>query len=97
MNWDKGFLSPTASWWDNTTALPLDPTNTEENARLEGQLRGWSFARRIAIKRRMVGKFIGLRGCDTPIEEVAMKIWALEERIRQAVDFEMMRGSSKWV
>jgi len=40
---------------------------------------------RVAIKRRKVGKFIGLVGMQTPIEEVEGRIrWCLERAIRVA-------------
>jgi len=42
---------------------------------------------RVAIKRRKVGKFIGLVGMQTPIEEVEGRIrWCLERAIRVARD-----------
>ena len=40
---------------------------------------------RIAMKRRMFGKFIGLRGMDTPMEEVSMKLKFMEARFWQLV------------
>lgn len=40
---------------------------------------------RIAMKRRMFGKFIGLYGMETPIAEVSMKLKFLEARFWQLV------------
>lgn len=54
----------------------------------------------IRIKRRKVGKFIGLRGCDTPIEEIDLK--AQWERARASVaikspgEFAFRRGFKRW-
>lgn len=38
---------------------------------------------RVNIKRRKLGKFMGLRGCETPIEEMERRIWFLEARLLQ--------------
>lgn len=40
---------------------------------------------RVAMKRRMFGKFIGLHGMDTPVQEVSMKLKFLEARYWQLV------------
>ena len=49
---------------------------------------------RIAMKRRMFGKFIGLRGMDTPIEEVSMKLKFLEARFWQLVALDRVADAS---
>jgi len=57
---------------------------------MPAQTRRWSATQisthdRVAIKRRKVGKFIGLVGMHTPIEEVEGRIrWCLERAIRVA-------------
>lgn len=40
--------------------------------------------KRVAVKRRKFGKFIGLRGCQTPTEELAARLELLETRTREA-------------
>ena len=42
-------------------------------------------AERVAIKRRKLGKFMGLRGCDTPVAETERRIGLLEARLERAV------------
>ncbi|KAJ9648347.1 hypothetical protein H2201_000532 [Coniosporium apollinis] len=44
---------------------------------------------RLAIKRRKFGKFIGIRGCETPREEVLLRLRFMQRRIRQSVEAEM--------
>ncbi|KIW07923.1 hypothetical protein, variant [Verruconis gallopava] len=39
---------------------------------------------RLAIKRRMFGKFIGLRGCETPMIEVEQRVKLLERKLKLA-------------
>ncbi|KAK8175445.1 hypothetical protein IWX90DRAFT_411989 [Phyllosticta citrichinensis] len=43
---------------------------------------------RLAIKRRKIGKFIGLRGCDTPIEESKKQVDFAIARIEKQVEME---------
>ena len=69
MNWDADFL-----------AAP-DPSSTEKEV-LDCHL---SPADRIQIKRRMLAKFIGFKGCDTPVSEVRRRVRFYDERIRLAV------------
>ena len=49
---------------------------------------------RVAMKRRMFGKFIGLRGMDTPMEEVSMKLKFLEARFWQLVALDRIADAS---
>ncbi|KAI9662261.1 MAG: hypothetical protein M1821_008428 [Bathelium mastoideum] len=42
-------------------------------------------AKRMEIKRRKLGKFIGLRGCETPVEEIAFKLQLLEAEMAQSL------------
>lgn len=51
---------------------------------------------RLAIKRRMFGKFIGLRGCETPVEEFEKRVRFLEEKIEREVRREREDGTAKW-
>ena len=60
-----------------------DENGTELRKRLAREIR-------IAMKRRMFGKFIGLRGMDTPMEEVSMKLKFLEARFWQLVALDRM-------
>lgn len=52
---------------------PVLPSQTGESA---NAYRGLSDKERIRIKRRKVGKFIGLVGMETPVEEIAGRIQA---------------------
>ena len=54
-----------------------------------------SSEQRIAMKRRKLGKFIGLRNCDTPIEEVAFKLQLLEAELQQ--NLRKVEPRAKWV
>ena len=53
-------------------------------------------AMRLGVKRRKVGKFIGLRGCETPAEEIAFKLQLLEaemaQNLRQVENHTLPRG-----
>lgn len=49
---------------------------------------GLAVAERLAIKRRMVGKFIGLRGCDTPLWEMELKMQWTQYRVRREIQAE---------
>ncbi|KAF2088243.1 hypothetical protein K490DRAFT_40170 [Saccharata proteae CBS 121410] len=42
-------------------------------------------AQRVQVKRRKFGKFIGLRGCDTPLSEVEMRLETTQARLRRIV------------
>jgi hypothetical protein len=46
---------------------------------------------RVMVKRRKLGKFMGLRGCETPIPEVERRIAILEARLDRAMRLEMAR------
>jgi len=63
------FSYPVAMGWDKEFLEDKDVADTE----------------RVAIKRRKFGKFIGLRGCETPVQEVARKIKRLEKRLDAAM------------
>lgn len=63
------FSYPVAMGWDKEFLEDEELTQSE----------------RVAIKRRKLGKFIGLRGCETPVQEVARKIKRLERRLEAAV------------
>jgi hypothetical protein len=56
--------------------------------------------RRIAIKRRKLGKFIGLVGCETPLEELQFKLDLLQAELSSSVQ-RMEQGTAlparKWV
>lgn len=51
---------------------------------------------RLAIKRRMFGKFIGLRGCETPIAEMERRVKFLEGKIERSVRRERDMMGRKW-
>lgn len=82
-------LSPTNPWrrhypasmnWDKEfLAQPHLLMSVEE------QKECLSSEERLAIKRRMFGKFIGLKGCDTPVEEMEKRVKFLEGRIERAI------------
>lgn len=54
--------------------------------------RGLTDVERIAVKRRKVGKFIGLVGMDTPIEEIEGIIRASMERAIKSSQEELKRA-----
>ncbi|GAB7345873.1 hypothetical protein MBLNU457_4120t1 [Dothideomycetes sp. NU457] len=88
------------AWWtdildseraDPAAAGSISPKTTSPTLMAApAQTRRWSASQmssrdRVAIKRRKVGKFIGLVGMHTPIEEVEGRIrWCLERAIRVA-------------
>jgi hypothetical protein len=58
---------------------------------------------RCRIKKRKIGKFIGLRGCDTPSHEYTQRIQFLEQRmekkVKQAIEEEDAKakvGFMRW-
>ena len=55
-------------------------------------------AKRVEIKRRKFGKFIGIKGCETPTEEIALKLRLLEEEMNENMRRLERRMSSgrKW-
>lgn len=50
-----------------------------------------STTERVAIKRRKLGKFMGLRGCDTPVDEMERRTRTLEARLERSMRNEMSR------
>lgn len=50
---------------------------------------------RITMKRRKLGKFLGMRGCQTPIGEVAFKLQLLEAELQY--NLRKVESRSKWV
>jgi hypothetical protein len=51
---------------------------------------------RVAIKRRMFGKFIGLRGCDTPVGEFEKRVKFFEGKVERGVRRERDLTGRKW-
>jgi len=51
---------------------------------------------RLAIKRRMFGKFIGLRGCETPVTEMEKRVKFLEGKIERSIRRERDLMGRKW-
>jgi hypothetical protein len=43
---------------------------------------------RLGVKRRMLGRFIGLKGCETPIGEVRRRIKFFEDRLERSIKLE---------
>ncbi|GAB7354745.1 hypothetical protein MBLNU459_g5155t1 [Dothideomycetes sp. NU459] len=98
-------LQEEADWWSQLIA----PSVTQDTAAASPKTRrrsssarpsrGLSDVERIAIKRRKVGKFIGLIGMDTPIEEVEgiirrsmeRAIHLAREELRKAEEWELRR------
>jgi hypothetical protein len=75
MNWDKEFLAQP----------PVSPGEWDRTKE-EWQL---STLDRISIKRRMVGKFIGLSGQETPAWEVRAKLTWLEKTFEARLEEEI--------
>jgi hypothetical protein len=59
---------------------PLDSTSSIAESNTTNHYAGLSDKERIRIKRRKVGKFIGLVGMETPVEEIAGRIQASLDR-----------------
>jgi hypothetical protein len=69
--------------WDNPwLRRPDDTTDPKELERLPTN------EERLVMKRRRVGKFIGLRGCQTPSYEVVKRFEWLEGRFEKALEKE---------
>ena len=65
---------------DETTAESFGSMTTSPTSRTSNPFAGLSDKDRIRIKRRKVGKFIGLVGMETPVEEIAGRIQASLDR-----------------
>jgi hypothetical protein len=65
---------------DETTAESFGSMTTSPTSRTSNPFAGLGDKDRIRIKRRKVGKFIGLVGMETPVEEVAGRIQASLDR-----------------
>ncbi|KAF2146472.1 uncharacterized protein K452DRAFT_282644 [Aplosporella prunicola CBS 121167] len=63
---------------------------------------GLNDSARLTIKRRKFGKFIGLRGCETPVKETQMRIELAQERLKLRMkelrdeEERMSHGFNKW-
>lgn len=64
----------------NTVEDLQTPVLPSQNGESANAYRGLSDKERIRIKRRKVGKFIGLVGMETPVEEIAGRIQASLDR-----------------
>lgn len=67
---------------------PEDPSSS----RTSNQYAGLTEKERIRIKRRKVGKFIGLVGMETPVEEIAGRIQASLDRAVERSREELRRN-----
>ena len=93
-------LSPTSEWrthypasmnWDRDfLAQPNMQMSREERAACLPD------EDRIAIKRRMFGKFIGLRGCETPLVEIEKRAKFLEGKVERALRRDRDLMGRKW-
>ncbi len=77
---DLTFMYPACMRWDKEFFTQV------KEAQAKGK--GLSAEQRMAMKRRMFGKFIGLRGMDTPMVEVETKIRWLEQRMQASIEAE---------
>jgi len=80
--------SPIASSEDNFGSV----TTTSPTSRTSNPFAGLSDKDRIRIKRRKVGKFIGLVGMETPVEEIAGRIQASLDRAVERSREELRRN-----
>ena len=71
---------------------PMLPSQPESEDNSRNQYAGLSDKDRIRIKRRKVGKFIGLVGMDTPAEEIAGRIQAGMDRAIERSREELRRN-----
>lgn len=95
---EGGAMTEEEAWWSdilnsepaNAAGSVSPKTTSPATIVTPSQTRRWSASQmsthdRVAIKRRKVGKFIGLVDMHTPIEEVEGRIrWCLERAIRVA-------------
>jgi hypothetical protein len=68
------------------------PGAAGSSASMSSQYAGLSDKDRIRIKRRKVGKFIGLVGMETPVEEIAGRIQASLDRAVERSREELRRN-----
>lgn len=73
----------------NTVEDLQTPILPSQNGESMNAYRGLSDKERIRIKRRKVGKFIGLVGMETPVEEIA-------GRIQQSLDRAVARSREEF-
>ena len=71
---------------------PVIPSQSESPVATRNSYAGLSDKERIRIKRRKVGKFIGLVGMDTPAEEIAGRIQASLDRAIERSREELRRN-----
>ncbi|KAF2403901.1 hypothetical protein EJ06DRAFT_527493 [Trichodelitschia bisporula] len=80
---------PACMNWDaRFLARPPPNLAPEDNFYLSAEERLW-------VKRRMVGKFIGIRGCDTPIGEAKRRIRFYEQIMERGMAVERRAMSYK--
>ncbi|KAF2723318.1 hypothetical protein K431DRAFT_220140 [Polychaeton citri CBS 116435] len=99
MNWDKDFLAKSSPRTPKTAFTPSGKTITplspeDQGGRGHGVLDKYSKLSkgdRLRIKRRKVGKFIGLVGMETPAEEIAGRIQASLDRATEKARREQLR------
>jgi hypothetical protein len=72
--------------------VPSQPEGQENSEESRNKYAGLSDKERIRIKRRKVGKFIGLVGMDTPAEEIAGRIQASLDRAIERSRAELRRN-----
>lgn len=63
----------------------IDQLLQDGDKEADTEWKGLSKIERLAIKRRMVGKFIGLRGCDTPDWEIDLKFRWMNDMIKKDI------------
>ncbi|KAK5172167.1 uncharacterized protein LTR77_003805 [Saxophila tyrrhenica] len=71
---------------------PIVQSQPEGSAAASNQYAGLTDKERIRIKRRKVGKFIGLVGMETPVEEIAGRIQASLDRAVERSREELRRN-----
>lgn len=93
-------LSPANPWhnqypacmnWDPNFLAKPDPLMSADE--MKSLL---STEERLGIKRRMLGKFIGLRGCETPLVEVERKLKFLDETMQRTLRRKRRLAERKW-
>lgn len=77
---------------DDIQAPILPSQSDEEMANAQNPYANMSDKERIRIKRRKVGKFIGLVGMETPAEEIAARIQLSLDRAVERSREEMRRN-----
>ena len=83
-DWFTQLINNSATSQNNEAETPTVASSSRRRSSSAKPSRGLTDAERIAIKRRKVGKFIGLIGMDSPASEIEGRLREAMERVIQA-------------